>query len=528
MHGPTVLAVQRRLLVGLVVVVLAVTVPAGVGLFNRTSESSPDGDQVGAPLATCDTQGLIAKRELRGMWLTTVSNIDFPSKPGLSEAKVKDEYRGWLDLAEKMNHNAVFVHVRPSGDAFWPSAYAPWSEWLTGVRGKDPGWDPLAWMIEETHARNLEFHAWFNPYRGSQPATSGGAGADFDKLAPDHPLRKNPDWAVAFPEGTANSRFYFDPGNPAARAHVEDAILDAVNRYAIDGVHFDDFFYPYPEGHEFNDDASYARYGNGRSRGDWRRANVDTFVEEISQKIHDAKPWVRFGLSPFGIWRNKSSDPAGSPTHGLESYEAIYADTRKWVRKKWLDYIVPQLYWNIGFDKADYAKLLPWWADTVKGTGVQLYVGQADYRIGEAGPWSKPAELDQQLTLNERYGVSGSIHFSAKQVKADRLGAVSRYRDKHYATPALVPTIDRLRDARPPAPTPTGARRDGDRTVLTWRPVDDVTSYAIYRADPEAKTATLVDTIRANDLPSWIGPAASYCVTSLDRANNESEPVLVG
>ena len=159
---------------------------------------------------------------------------------------------------------------------------------------------------------------------------------------------------------------------------------------------------------------------------------------------------------------------------------------------------------------------------------MQLYVGQADYRVGEAGPWSKPAELDRQLALNDEYGVSGSIHFSAKQVRADRLGAVSRYRDAHYAAPALVPTVTRLRDARPPAPTPTGARRDGDRTVLTWRPVDDVTGYAIYRADPEVRTATLVDTVRASDLPSWIGPVASYCVTSLDRANNESEPVLVG
>ncbi|GAA1866232.1 family 10 glycosylhydrolase [Asanoa iriomotensis] len=521
------MAVQRRLLIGLVVVALAVTVPAGATLLKRTSEAGR-ADAAGAPLPTCATDSLVAKRELRGMWLTTVSNIDFPSKPGLPEEKVKAEYLGWLDLAQKMNHNAVFVHVRPSGDAFWPSAYAPWSEWLTGVRGKDPGWDPLAWMVAETHARNLEFHAWFNPYRGSQPATSGGAGADFAKLAPDHPLRKHPEWAVAFPEGEANSRFYFDPGVPEARRHVEDAILDAVNRYDIDGVHFDDFFYPYPEGYEFNDDRSYARYGGGMSRGDWRRSNVDTFVREIGERIRAAKPWVRFGLSPFGIWRNKASDPAGSPTKGLESYEAIYADTRKWVRQKWLDYIVPQLYWNIGFDKADYAKLLPWWVATVKDTGVQLYIGQADYRIGEPGPWSQPAELDKQLALNDRYAVAGSIHFSAKQVRADRLGAVSRYRDAHYAQPALVPTITRLRDARPPAPGPIGSRRDGDRTVLTWRPVDDVTGYAVYQADPGAGNATLVATIRATDLPSWIGPVGSYCVTSLDRANNESAPVLVG
>ncbi|GIF51255.1 uncharacterized lipoprotein YddW (UPF0748 family) [Asanoa ferruginea] len=518
---------QRRLLIGLVVVALAVTVPAGATLLRRASHSDTDPGSAGSAAVSCDAASLVAKRELRGMWLTTVSNIDWPSKPGLPEATVKAEYLGWLDLAQKMNHNAVFVHVRPSGDAFWPSAYAPWSEWLTGVRGKDPGWDPMAWMISETHARNLEFHAWFNPYRGSQPEASGGAGADFAKLAPDHPLRRHPDWAVAFPEGEKNSRFYFDPGVPEARRFVEDTILEAVNRYDIDGVHFDDFFYPYPEGHEFNDDSSYARYGGGKHRADWRRANVDTFIQEISGRIREVKPWVRFGLSPFGIWRNKATDPAGSDTHGLESYDAIYADTRKWVKEKWLDYIVPQLYWNIGFDKADYAKLLPWWAETVKGTGTQLYIGQADYRIGEDGPWSKPAELDRQLALNERYGVAGSIHFSAKQVKADRLGAVSRYRDAHYAQPALVPTATRLVDARPPAPAPTGARRDGDRTVLTWRPAEGVTGYAVYRADPETRKANLVATVRATDLPSWIGPIGSYCVTALDRNNNESEPVLV-
>ncbi|HEX5995235.1 MAG TPA: family 10 glycosylhydrolase, partial [Jiangellales bacterium] len=339
---------NRRLLFGLVFVLVAVTVPTGVaflrlgsiaefwagGGLGRAGPAVP-----GSP--KCGGRPLIAERQLRGMWLTTVNNIDWPSRPGLPVEKVKAEYLSWLDLAQRLRHNAVFVHVRPSGDALWPSKYAPWSEWLTGRRdGRDPGWDPMAWMIAETHARNLEFHAWFNPYRASQPATVGGPGADFAKLAPSHPLRMHRDWAVTYPANTKNARLYYDPGIPEARKFVEDSILEAVERYDVDGVHFDDFFYPYPEGGDFPDGASYARYGKGVDKSQWRRNNVDTFVREMSERIKALKPWVRFGISPFGIWRNKATDPAGSATSGLQSYDAIYADTRKWVREKWLDYIV--------------------------------------------------------------------------------------------------------------------------------------------------------------------------------------------
>ncbi|MEU8615988.1 family 10 glycosylhydrolase, partial [Actinoplanes sp. NPDC048791] len=401
-----------------------------------------------------------ATRELRGMWLTTVMNIDWPSRPGLSKEKVQAEYRAWLDLAASMRHNAIFVHVRPSGDAFWESAYAPWSEWLTGKRdGRSPGWDPMEFMITEAHARNLEFHAWFNPYRGTQPAPAG-PGADFRKLAPNHPLIKHRDWAISYPDGK-NARLYFDPGIPAARKFVEDAMLEAVQKYDVDGVHFDDFFYPYPEGggNEFKDDASFAkRADKSQSRGDWRRANVDTLVREMNQRIKQLKPWVKFGISPFGIWRNQETDKAGSDTHGLQSYDAIYADTRKWVREGWLDYIVPQLYWAIGFDKADYTKALPWWSELVKGTRVQLYIGQGDYRVGEKGPWKQPDQIDRQLTLNDKYGVLGSVHFSAKQIREDRLGSVTRYRKNHYAAPALLPTMAQLPAQPPGAPRLVGAR----------------------------------------------------------------------
>ncbi|SBT43244.1 glycoside hydrolase family 10 protein [Micromonospora auratinigra] len=526
---------RRRALVAVLAVlaVLAVAVPVGVGSLRdrspggagtrpATTGGAPAGD--GTP--SCAGRPVTAPRELRGMWITTVNNIDWPSRPGLPAATVQAEFRGWLDLAVRQRHNAVFVHVRPSGDALWPSAYAPWSQWLTGSRdGRDPGWDPMEFMVAEAHARNLEFHAWFNPYRGGQPATVGGPGPRLDQLAPDHPLRRHPEWVVTYPSADKpGSRLYFNPGIPEARAFVEDAMLEAVRRYDVDGVHFDDFFYPYPEhGQDFPDAAAFARYGKGfTDRDAWRRDNVDTLVREMSERIKAIKPWVKFGISPFGIWRNKRTDPAGSATAGLQSYDDIHADTRRWVREQWLDYVVPQLYWHIGFARADYAKLLPWWAETVRGTRVQLYIGQADYRVGERGAWRDPAQLDRQLTLNRRYGVRGSVHFSATQVRADKLGAVSRYRTAHYAEPALLPEMAQLPATPPAAPDLTGARRDGAGGVaLSWRG-SGATSFAVYRLDGER--ATLVGTTRDS---GWVDRAApadrtvSYCVAGLDRSANQ-------
>jgi uncharacterized lipoprotein YddW (UPF0748 family) len=514
----------------IVAIAVAVAVAAGaiVGGLIRAALYDPPRSEPIAPAAltaggvpgSCAGVPTRAPRELRGMWLTTVNNIDFPSRPGLPEAQVKAEYLRWLDLAVAQRHNAIFVHVRPSGDAFWPSAYAPWSEWLTGKRdGKSPGWDPMAFMVAEAHKRNLEVHAWFNPYRGSQPGPAG-AGADVKKLAPNHPLRAHRDWAIAYPTGKT-ARFYFDPGNPAARVFVEDSILEAVRKYDVDGVHFDDFFYPYPEkGQDFPDQASYAkRADRGQSRGDWRRANVNTFMREMSVRIKQVKPWVKFGVSPFGIWRNAVDDKRGSDTHGLSGNDAIYADTRTWVQQQWLDYVVPQLYWTIGFDKADYAKVLPWWAGLVKGTRVQLYIGQGDYRVGEKGAWSDPAQLDQQMTLNDKYAVSGSVHFSAKQIRANRLGATTRYRDHHYALPALVPRMAQLPShppARPALVSPGPGRLD-------WQPGPgpQPVSWALYRVDGPA--ATVVATGRTGSaLPAV--RAGTYCLSGLDRSGNEGVP----
>jgi uncharacterized lipoprotein YddW (UPF0748 family) len=511
--------------------VLLVVASAGVMRWTAQQQLSAAADVPTAParpgVPTCAGHPTDAPRELRGMWIATVNNIDWPSKPGLDQETVKAQYRSLLDLAQRLNFNAVFVHIRPSGDALWPSRYDPWSEWLTGKRdGQSPGWDPLQFLVSEAHARNLEFHAWFNPYRAGQPAPDG-AGPDIGQLAPNHPLRQHPDWAVVYPVNATGSRLYYNPGIPEARRLVEDAMLDAVARYDVDGVHFDDFYYPYPvAGQDFPDDATFAQYGAGfASKGNWRRDNVNKLIQEMSQRVKVLKPWVKFGVSPFGIWRNHATDPLGSDTRGLESYDEIYADTRLWVKQGWLDYIVPQLYWNIGFELADYARLLPWWSDVVAGTGVQLYIGQADYRVGQPGAWSDPAELDRQLVLNQQYQVQGSIHFSARSVAGDKLGAVSRYVADRYATPALVPMMPRLPESAPPAPALTTAQRDaGGGVRLAWQSAGRTTaSFAIYRLEGTGNVAHLVGTTRER---SWVDKSAepgqryTYCVAAMDRLWN--------
>ncbi|MEU3456193.1 family 10 glycosylhydrolase [Micromonospora sp. NPDC006766] len=507
-----------------------------------------------ASSTTCATDPATPKRQFRAMWIASVTNIDWPSAASQTApdriAKQKAEYLSWLDLAQQLHHNAVVVQVRPTADAFWPSPYEPWSEYLTGVRGQDPGWDPLAFLVEESHKRNLEFHAWLNPYRVSMPAP--GAGADLSKLAPNHPARQHPDWVFAYPPANvAGSRLYYNPGIPEVRAFVETAMMDAVTRYDVDGVHFDDYFYPYPSGsYEVPDDAAFAQHNRGfTDRADWRRDNINLLVQEMNAKIKAVKPWVKFGVSPFGIWRNRSADPAGSDTTGSQSYDIISADTRKWIKQEWIDYVVPQLYWYIGqYPAADYARLVPWWAEQVRGTRVQLYIGQADYKSGDPAYgsfWMNPNELSDHLTLNRSYPeVLGNVHFSAVQVRANRLGATDSYSAEHYSRPALVPTMAQL-PARPlQHPVIVGVDRKADGVHLRWRqpadgkgPFGTATAYAIYRFDGKAHidacgfadASHLVGTVRgtAGDVQSWVdadtaaGTAYTYYVTALDRVWNE-------
>ncbi|MGW0685072.1 glycoside hydrolase family 10 protein [Streptomyces sp. NPDC002754] len=367
------------------------------------------------------------RRQLRGMWLATVANRDWPSRAGLGAAEQRAELIAHLDTAVRRRLNAVIFQIRPTADALWPSAHEPWSAVLTGTQGQDPGWDPLGTAVAEAHARGLELHAWCNPYRIANHT-------DPSRLIPTHPARLHPDWVVVY-----GGKLYYNPGLPEVRRFVVDAMLDAVEKYPVDAVHFDDYFYPYPvAGQTFDDDAAYATYGGGfPDRAAWRRANIDRLIREMAARIKKTRPRAKFGISPFGVWRNKVTDPNGSDTMaGVQTYDDLHADTRKWVRERWIDYICPQVYWNIGFAAADYAKLVPWWADVAHGTGVRLYVGEALYKAGDpAQPaaWQDPAELSRHLTFADGFpDVRGHVFFSAKEVGQDRNGAMARVVADHY------------------------------------------------------------------------------------------------
>ncbi|WP_418346715.1 glycoside hydrolase family 10 protein [Streptomyces fodineus] len=375
-----------------------------------------------------------ATAEMRGVWLATVSNRDWPSRPGLTAAAQREELIAHLDKAARDRLNTVIFQVRPTADALWPSPYEPWSEYLTGTQGHSPGWDPLGTAVQEAHARGLELHAWFNPYRIANHTDPG-------RLAPAHPAREHPDWVVPY-----GGRLYYNPGLPQVRAFVQRAILDAVARYPVDAVHFDDYFYPYPvAGQTFDDDDAYDRYGGDfPGRAAWRRDNIDRLVQETAAGIKRVRPGTRFGISPFGVWRNASTDPRGSDTRaGVQTYDDLYADTRTWVRSHWIDYVVPQLYWHIGFGAADYAKLVDWWAAVAEGTGTHLYIGEALYKAGAAGQpsaWQDPVELSRHLTLAARHPqVHGHVFFAAKDVAADPIGAMSRVIADHYGRSAKPP-----------------------------------------------------------------------------------------
>ncbi|HEY3685597.1 MAG TPA: family 10 glycosylhydrolase [Streptosporangiaceae bacterium] len=475
------------------------------------------------PDAKCAAVPSAPKRQMRGMWISTFRNLDWPSRPGLPVATQKRELTAYLDAAVRMRMNAVFVQVRDRADAFYKSSYEPWSQALTGTPGRDPGYDPLAFLATEAHRRNLELHAWFNPF---QVTTEG------DKPLPaNHPAVVHKGWTHRF-----QGRLYYDPGIPAVRSFVEGVINEVVRKYDIDGVHFDDHFYPYPQpGQRFADDATYKKYGKGQGKGTWRRANVDAFVREVGQQTHKAKPWVRYGISPFGIWRNTSSDPAGSATSGLESYDSVYADTRKWVREGWVDYVAPQLYWSLGDKVASYKTLVRWWnglvAQAPKDHPVQLYIGQAAYRVNKTSTDSafrSGKELTRLLKENQGQSrVDGDIFFSARDLVANRLGMTDDLVSGPYAHPALTPVDTGAPDGAPAAVAGLRAARDGGDVRLRWSPAAGATSYAVYRFSKApgrcgfADGKHLVAVVRT---PAYTDHAKSghYYVTAVDRASRES------
>ncbi len=383
-------------------------------------------------------------RELRGTWITSFKNLDWPPRPGLPAAAAQRELTALLDLAAALRLNAVLLQVRPTADALYPSPYEPWSKWLTGTQGSPPGYDPLEFAVAAAHDRGLELHAWFNPFRVSeQPRLS--------RLAPAHPARRHPDWVAAYA-----GQLWYDPGNPAVRALAVDVIADVTRRYDVDGVHLDDYFYPYPAGRlAFPDSATFRRYGGGfASRAAWRRHNADLLVAAVCAAVRTIRPWAVFGVSPFGIWRNASAGPGGSRTSGLQAYDDLYADALGWIRGGLLDYVAPQLYWELANPAAPYAELVRWWSRAIMGTSAQLYIGQAAYL---ADAWADPGEIPRHVAFDRTQpGVSGELFFHARSLAAGGLG--TRLAARELAAAAYPPVPPRLRRrllAPGPAP-PTG------------------------------------------------------------------------
>ena len=363
------------------------------------------------------------RKEMRGIWVATVLNIDWPSKKGLSIESQKQEFIKILDNVKEWNMNAVFVQIKPVGDAFYPSKFSPWSEYLTGKQGENPGYDPLKFMIEEAHKRNIEFHAWFNPYRLTM---SGG----IDKLSNDNIGKQRPDWTITY-----GGKLYLNPGIPEVNDYIVKSIMEVVENYDIDGVHMDDYFYPYKvKGEIYNDEEQYNKYGSNFLKvDDWRRDNVNKLIEKLYSSIKAEKKNVSFGISPFGVWRNISTDSVrGSNTKaGIQNYDDLYADILYWMKKNWIDYVAPQIYWNQGFKIAEYNTLVDWWSKYAKETKTNLYIGQAAYRIKD---WEKDDELINQIKYNRNSEeVKGSIFFSYSSLVKNPKGILEKIKNDVYS-----------------------------------------------------------------------------------------------
>jgi uncharacterized lipoprotein YddW (UPF0748 family)/N-acetylmuramoyl-L-alanine amidase len=404
----------RSLRFAIVVVLVLSVILSGCsgisGIIGAIGNTGPEDEEEPVPVTT-DPENTIPEpephdeEEFRGIWVSTVINLDYPSEPGIPVSELKEEALEILDNCALMGFTAVFLQVRPSGDALYKSELFPWSQYLTGEQGLAPedDFDPLEFWVEQAHLRGLELHAWINPYRVARLTH------DVNTLSPDNYAYLHPEWLVMHTDG----HMYYNPGIPAVRTLIVDGIIEIVENYDVDGIHFDDYFYP---DSKFDDDKEFEKFG-GRltDKGDWRRDNINKLIEETYTAIKSVDSSVRFGVSPFGIWANESENPLGSKTRGNQSYYSHYADTRRWVLESWVDYICPQIYWNIGYSIADYEVLLQWWADVVRNTSVDLYIGHASYRTGNPDPdsaWYGTAEIRRQLELNEKTPeVDGSVHF---------------------------------------------------------------------------------------------------------------------
>jgi uncharacterized lipoprotein YddW (UPF0748 family) len=495
----------------------------------------------------------VAKRHLRGAWISTVVNLDWPSaqaRDTVNDAqrisRSKQELIDMLDKAVDMNMNAVFFQVSPEGDAFYNSNIVPWSRYLTGTFGKNPGFDPLQFAIEEAHKRNLELHAWFNPYRVAMNTTSAMKSTlNIEKSV----YRDHPDWIRE-----ASNRIIVDPGIPAARNWVASRVMEVVRNYDVDGIHFDDYFYL--DG--IQDQSTYNQYkGSFTNIGDWRRNNTYVLVKDISQRIAAEKSWVKFGISPSGVWANNNQRADGSATRaGLTNYYNSYADTKKWVQEEIIDYIAPQVYWSFALPAAPYGVVATWWSDVVRGRDVHLYIGQALYKVNDkSSPNYDPyfqgyeavEEVKRQLKFNTvKPEIMGSILFRFKNLyDPEKQLVVNMIDNDMWANKALVPVMPWKGGASPNKPINSNLQRSGSGLRLSWTDNDSRTAYyAVYKVDKSIgldvnsnqSARYLIGTVRksSGSLQQFVDNTTTdlnntvYAVTALDRLHNESRPTVTG
>jgi uncharacterized lipoprotein YddW (UPF0748 family)/N-acetylmuramoyl-L-alanine amidase len=444
---------------------------------------------------------------MRGLWVTTVLRLDYPSSGELTVEELQAEAIAILDNAARWGFNAIILQVRPTSDAFYPSALFPWSHWITNEQGVGPGFDLLQFWIGESHKRGMELHAWINPFRITM-GTSANPQHDLNALAPNNPARMNPSWVVRHTDG----RMYFNPGLPEVRQLVIDGVAELVRNYNLDGIHFDDYFYP---GVNFDDAAAFQRYGGGMARDDWRRDNVNRLVKDIFDAVKAINPRVRFGISPVGVWANQVNHPLGSnTTGGFEAYYRQYADTRLWVKNGWLDYIAPQIYWHAGHPSADYDILFDWWVDVVRGTRVDLYIGTADYGLDPSEAiWNRLTQTQRAAEIrrqaNRRIAeplVAGSMHFRYRHIR-DIPVLHNLYRELWAADrlPENFPLPGR--DPLPlPSPAPDFVTPAAAGSLMIGRPAGNIsttsTTYYIMGASDPTKPLYMNGTAVTDRSPS--------------------------
>ena len=513
-----------------------------------------------------------SKREFRGVWIASVANIDWPSRPNLTSEIQREEFRKILNYHQRNGINAVIVQVRPNADALYKSNIEPWSAWLTGNQGQapEPEYDPLTFMIEEAHERCMEFHAWLNPYRAifdaekfyedtthlpldslndiiselaesdSSNTTGKLSDIEYKKLSQllnlDTSLLvyKHPDWFLQY-----GNKIYFDPGIPEVQEYITEVVEDIVARYDIDAIHMDDYFYPYKiSGLSFPDSISFAEYGKSytlETKDDWRRENVNTIVRMLNSAIKDQKPFVKFGISPFGVWRNASVDPAGSNTRaGQTNYDDLYADVLKWQKEKWIDYVIPQIYWYHGFDLADFEVLANWWNEN--SYGVHIYIGHGLYRVSGSSKteaWRNPREIPKQIEMSRSLtNISGSCFFSSKSMINNPLSVADDIRDNYYEHPALIPKMIWMGNTALGTPELSDVRNSHKGIELKWKGNRGDRYYIVYRFkgkkmgdknDPKNILAILPRTkMFFEDAEVKKLRRYTYTVSALDRLYNES------